>query len=99
INHAIAQARTDDLVLIAGKGHEDYQIIGREVFHLTIRKLRVRHCRTARSSQSVRLRRLMCGKPLAFRKRLKLSEAALPHNSRCASINRHGTEPLAVASG
>ena len=33
INRAIAQAHTDDLVLIAGKGHEDYQIIGREVFH------------------------------------------------------------------
>ena len=33
IHHAIAQARTGDLVLIAGKGHEDYQIIGREVFH------------------------------------------------------------------
>jgi UDP-N-acetylmuramyl-tripeptide synthetase len=33
IHHAIAQARVDDLVLIAGKGHEDYQIIGREVFH------------------------------------------------------------------
>ena len=33
INRAIAQAATDDLVLIAGKGHEDYQIIGREVFH------------------------------------------------------------------
>ena len=33
IFHAIAQARTDDLVMIAGKGHEDYQIIGREVFH------------------------------------------------------------------
>jgi UDP-N-acetylmuramoyl-L-alanyl-D-glutamate--2,6-diaminopimelate ligase len=33
IHHAIAQARTNDLVLIAGKGHEDYQIIGREVFH------------------------------------------------------------------
>lgn len=33
INRAIAQAGTDDLVLIAGKGHEDYQIIGREVFH------------------------------------------------------------------
>jgi UDP-N-acetylmuramoyl-L-alanyl-D-glutamate--2,6-diaminopimelate ligase len=33
IHHAIAQARTDDLVLIAGKGHEDYQILGREVFH------------------------------------------------------------------
>ena len=33
IHHAINQARTDDLVLIAGKGHEDYQIIGRETFH------------------------------------------------------------------
>jgi len=33
IHQAIVQARTDDLVLIAGKGHEDYQIIGREVFH------------------------------------------------------------------
>ena len=33
IHRAIAQARADDLVLIAGKGHEDYQIIGREVFH------------------------------------------------------------------
>lgn len=33
IHRAIAQARTDDLVLIAGKGHEDYQIIGRETFH------------------------------------------------------------------
>lgn len=33
IYRAIAQAGTDDLVLIAGKGHEDYQIIGREVFH------------------------------------------------------------------
>lgn len=33
IHHAISQARAEDLVLIAGKGHEDYQIIGREVFH------------------------------------------------------------------
>ena len=33
IHRAISQARPDDLVLIAGKGHEDYQIIGREVFH------------------------------------------------------------------
>jgi UDP-N-acetylmuramoyl-L-alanyl-D-glutamate--2,6-diaminopimelate ligase len=33
INKAIAQASSGDLVLIAGKGHEDYQIIGREVFH------------------------------------------------------------------
>lgn len=33
IHRAIEQAHPDDLVLIAGKGHEDYQIIGREVFH------------------------------------------------------------------
>jgi UDP-N-acetylmuramoyl-L-alanyl-D-glutamate--2,6-diaminopimelate ligase len=33
IHQAISEATTDDLVLIAGKGHEDYQILGREVFH------------------------------------------------------------------
>jgi UDP-N-acetylmuramoyl-L-alanyl-D-glutamate--2,6-diaminopimelate ligase len=33
IHEAISEARANDLVLIAGKGHEDYQIIGREVFH------------------------------------------------------------------
>jgi UDP-N-acetylmuramoyl-L-alanyl-D-glutamate--2,6-diaminopimelate ligase len=33
IHQAIAEAQTGDLVLIAGKGHEDYQIIGRETFH------------------------------------------------------------------
>jgi UDP-N-acetylmuramoyl-L-alanyl-D-glutamate--2,6-diaminopimelate ligase len=33
IHQAISEARPNDLVLIAGKGHEDYQIIGREVFH------------------------------------------------------------------
>jgi UDP-N-acetylmuramoyl-L-alanyl-D-glutamate--2,6-diaminopimelate ligase len=33
IHQAIAQARANDLVLIAGKGHEDYQILGRETFH------------------------------------------------------------------
>jgi UDP-N-acetylmuramoyl-L-alanyl-D-glutamate--2,6-diaminopimelate ligase len=33
IHEAIAEAGDGDLVLIAGKGHEDYQIIGREVFH------------------------------------------------------------------
>ena len=33
IHQAISAASSNDLVLIAGKGHEDYQIIGREVFH------------------------------------------------------------------
>ncbi len=33
IQRAIGEARTGDLVLIAGKGHEDYQIIGKDVFH------------------------------------------------------------------
>lgn len=33
IHRAIEQARRGDLVLIAGKGHEDYQIIGHETLH------------------------------------------------------------------
>jgi UDP-N-acetylmuramoyl-L-alanyl-D-glutamate--2,6-diaminopimelate ligase len=33
INKAINLAKKDDIVLIAGKGHEDYQIIGREKIH------------------------------------------------------------------
>ena len=33
IHRAIAEAKSGDVVLIAGKGHEDYQIIDREVFH------------------------------------------------------------------
>ena len=33
IQAAIEQANTNDIVLIAGKGHEDYQIIGTEKIH------------------------------------------------------------------
>ena len=33
IAQAIAMARPGDLVLIAGKGHEDYQIVGTEKLH------------------------------------------------------------------
>lgn len=50
IHHAIAQARTDDLVLIAGKGHEDYQLIGREVFHFDDKEV-AREALAARASQ------------------------------------------------
>ena len=28
VTHAVMQASADDIVLVAGKGHEDYQIIG-----------------------------------------------------------------------
>ncbi len=35
IELAIEQARPDDMVLIAGKGHEDYQIIGTEKRHFS----------------------------------------------------------------
>jgi len=35
IRMAIEQARPDDIVLIAGKGHEDYQIIGTEKHHFS----------------------------------------------------------------
>jgi UDP-N-acetylmuramoyl-L-alanyl-D-glutamate--2,6-diaminopimelate ligase len=48
IHHAVSQARTDDLVLIAGKGHEDYQIIGREVFHFDDKEI-AREALAARS--------------------------------------------------
>lgn len=38
IGLAVATAGADDVVLIAGKGHEDYQIVGTEKFHLDDRE-------------------------------------------------------------
>ncbi|MFK8079219.1 MAG: UDP-N-acetylmuramoyl-L-alanyl-D-glutamate--2,6-diaminopimelate ligase [Granulosicoccus sp.] len=38
IRHALVSAQAGDLVLIAGKGHEDYQIIGTEQHHFSDRE-------------------------------------------------------------
>jgi UDP-N-acetylmuramoyl-L-alanyl-D-glutamate--2,6-diaminopimelate ligase len=39
IEHAIQIAEKNDLVLIAGKGHEDYQILGTETIHFDDREI------------------------------------------------------------
>lgn len=39
IFHAIGSAKQGDLVLIAGKGHEDYQIIGDKIIHFDDREV------------------------------------------------------------
>jgi UDP-N-acetylmuramoyl-L-alanyl-D-glutamate--2,6-diaminopimelate ligase len=39
IFHAIAEARDGDVVVIAGKGHEDYQIIGTQTIHFDDREV------------------------------------------------------------
>ena len=38
IHAAIADATPGDLVLVAGKGHEDYQLVGEKVFHFDDRE-------------------------------------------------------------
>ncbi|MEM6291741.1 MAG: UDP-N-acetylmuramoyl-L-alanyl-D-glutamate--2,6-diaminopimelate ligase [Myxococcota bacterium] len=47
IARAIADADADDLVLIAGKGHEDYQVLGTETIHFDDRE----HARSALSKR------------------------------------------------
>ena len=47
IFRAVAEARAGDLVVIAGKGHEDYQIVGTEVLHFDDREV-AREALTAR---------------------------------------------------
>jgi UDP-N-acetylmuramoyl-L-alanyl-D-glutamate--2,6-diaminopimelate ligase len=49
IERAIAEARSGDVVLIAGKGHEDYQIIGTQTIHFDDREV-ARAALTARQS-------------------------------------------------
>ncbi len=39
IHEAIKAARDDDVVLVAGKGHEDYQLIGDKVLHFSDREV------------------------------------------------------------
>jgi len=39
IQRAISVAKTGDVVIIAGKGHETYQIIGQDKFHFDDRKV------------------------------------------------------------
>ena len=39
INRAISLARANDVVIIAGKGHENYQIIGADKFHFDDREV------------------------------------------------------------
>lgn len=35
LQYAISHAKADDVILVAGKGHEDYQIIGQTKFHFS----------------------------------------------------------------
>ncbi len=39
IYQAIAKAKSNDVVLIAGKGHETYQIVGNQKFHFDDREI------------------------------------------------------------
>lgn len=50
IAHAIAMAKPGDFVMVAGKGHEDYQIIGTERIHFDDREV----ARTVLSEMSTR---------------------------------------------
>lgn len=45
IRLAVKAARPGDIVLLAGKGHEDYQIIGKEKFHFDDREVAAYACR------------------------------------------------------
>ena len=52
IKHAVDTAGHGDTVLIAGKGHEDYQIIGTEKIHFDDREI-VEKCLEARDGRGL----------------------------------------------
>lgn len=54
ITEAIKEAREGDVVLIAGKGHEDYQIIGREKIHFDDREEAVKAIINRRDAETQR---------------------------------------------
>lgn len=39
IQYAISHAQKDDLIVLAGKGHEDYQVIGEKEIHFDEREI------------------------------------------------------------
>lgn len=43
IEKAISEAKEGDIVVIAGKGHEDYQILGREIIHFDDREIALKY--------------------------------------------------------
>ena len=49
--HAIRAARSGDMVLIAGKGHEDYQILGTTKHHFDDREVAREAVRALRSGR------------------------------------------------
>ena len=51
IYEAIKQAEPKDVILIAGKGHEDYQIIGKEVIHFDDREVAMEAIKEKLNSQ------------------------------------------------
>ena len=54
IMEAIKEAREGDVVLLAGKGHEDYQIIGREKIHFDYREEAIKALINRRDAETQR---------------------------------------------
>ena len=48
---AIKNAKSGDIILIAGKGHEDYQIIGNKKYHLSDREEVIKNLKEYASSR------------------------------------------------